>query len=246
MTRRELMIVAVALVAAAALLHFAHYLIFHDAHHVFIYMFGDIAFLPIEILVISLVVDRVLNEREREAIRHKMNMVVGTFFNAVGRPLLEILPGILANPDEVLPRLALAPDWDARRIRAARAGAQGIRLKTRPTVEDLEALHELLSGERDFILRLLENPILLERDEFTELLWAISHVEEELGARGDLRSLPESDFHHPSGDVNRLYDHLLREWLDYMAHLNARYPFLYSFAARTNPLRADRDVIVRE
>lgn len=246
MTRRELMIVAAALVAAAALLHFTHYLIFHDAHHVFIYMFGDIAFLPIEILVISLVVDRVLGEREREAIRHKMNMVVGTFFNAVGRPLLERLPGLLANADEVLPRLALAPEWTAEQIRAARAGARGLRLKTRPTIEDLEALHELLSGERDFILRLLENPILLERDEFTELLWAISHVEEELGARGDLRHLPESDLHHLSGDVNRLYDHLLREWLDYMAHLNTRYPFLYSFAARTNPLRADRDVIVRE
>ncbi len=246
MTRRELTIVAAALVAAAALLHFTHYLIFHDAHHIAIYLFGDIAFLPIEILVISIVVDRVLGEREREAIRHKMNMVVGTFFNAVGRPLLELLPEILANADEVLPRLALAPDWDAAQIRAAQAGVRGLRLKTRPPVEHLQRLHELLSGERDFILRLLENPILLERHEFTELLWAISHVEEEVGARGDLRALPESDFHHLCGDVNRLYDHLLREWLVYMAHLNARYPFLYSFAARTNPLRADRDVIVRE
>lgn len=173
MTRRELIIVAVALVAAAALLHFTHYLIFHDAQHVAIYLFGDIAFLPIEILVISIVVDRVLGKRARAAIHHKMNMVIDAFFSTLGRPLLELLPGILANADDVLPRL-------------------------------------------------------------------------ELAARGNLRALPASDFHHLCGDVNRLYGHLLIEWLDYMAHLNVRYPFLYSFTARTNPLRADRDVIVWE
>ena len=38
----------------------------------------------------------------------------------------------------------------------------------------------------------------------------------------------------------------LREWFDYMMHLNTRYPFLYSFASRTNPLRPDADVTVRE
>jgi len=246
LTRKELITISVMLLSLAALLHFAHYLIFHDAHHVLIYLFGDIAFLPIEILVISVVVDRVLREREREAVRDKMNMVVGTFFSALGRPLLDRLPEMLADPDEVLPALAIAPDWDAERIRRARNETAELRLRIRPTADDFEDLRQLLHEQRDFLLRLLENPSLLERDEFTELLWAISHVQEELGARGDVHALPESDFHHLCGDVNRLYAHLVREWLDYMMHLNTRYPFLYSFASRTNPLRPDADVTVRE
>jgi len=246
MTRRELTTIAVVLLAAAAALHFTHYLIFHDAHHVFIYMFGDIAFLPIEILVISIVVDRILREREREAIRHKMNMVIGAFFSTLGRPLLELLPGLLDNREDVFPPLALAPDWNAQQIRAAQATARSLRLKTRPEIDDFEALRKLLDEQRDFMLRLLENPILLERDEFSDLLWAISHVQEELAARPDLTASPESDLHHLSGDVNRLYTRLLPEWLEYMAHLNDSYPFLYSFASRTNPLRPDRDVTVRE
>lgn len=246
MSRRELVIIAAVLLTLAAALHFTHYLIFHDPHHVFIYMFGDIAFLPIEILVISIVVDRVLRERERERIRHKMNMVIGAFFSTLGQPLLELLPGLLANADEVLPSLAVAPDWDVKQIAAAGATARTLHLKTRPTIEHFEALRALLTDHRDFILRLLENPILLERDEFSDLLWAISHVGEELAARPDLSASPESDLRHLAGDVNRLYARLLPEWLEYMVHLKTHYPFLYSFVSRTNPLRADRDPIVRE
>lgn len=246
MTKKELTSVAVVLVVLAIVLHGIHILIFGDPHHVAIYGFGDIAFLPVEILVISLVVDRVLKEREREAIRDKMNMVVGTFFNAIGRRLLDRLPKMLENREDVLPSLALRPDWKAPQIRTACKAGETLRMKIRPEPEDLEQLRDLLNEERDFLLRLLENPILLERDEFTELLWAISHLQEELEARGDLRALPESDFHHLSGDVNRLFTHLVREWLEHMPHLNARYPFLYSFAARTNPLRPDADVTVRE
>ena len=109
MTKKELTSVAVVLVVLAIVLHGIHILIFGDPHHVAIYGFGDIAFLPVEILVISLVVDRVLKEREREAIRDKMNMVVGTFFNAIGRRLLDRLPKMLENREDVVPSLALAP-----------------------------------------------------------------------------------------------------------------------------------------
>jgi len=246
MTKRELAIVAVALVGLAALLHFTHYLIFHDAHHVFIYMFGDIAFLPVEILVISLVVDRVLSEREREALRQKMNMVIGTFFSVLGRPLMARLPEMLENREEVMGPLAIAPKWTKQDISRAREQTRDVRLKIRPGAEDLEYLREVLIGNREFLLRLLANPVLLEHDDFAELLWAISHLEDELSARGDLAALPQSDLNHLAGDVHRLYSHLLREWLEYMAHLNERYPFLFSFASRTNPLRPDANVTVTE
>ena len=39
----------IALIAASALVYYIHYLIFHDAHHIFIYMVGDVAFVFIEV-----------------------------------------------------------------------------------------------------------------------------------------------------------------------------------------------------
>jgi hypothetical protein len=37
------------------------------------------------------------------------------------------------------------------------------------------------------------------------------------------------------GDVQRGYVLLIKEWLAYMAHLQTRYPYLFSLALRTNP-----------
>ncbi len=84
-------------------------------------------------------------------------------------------------------------------------------------------------------MRLLENPNLLEHENFTELLWALTHVVEELGARKYLEKLNENDLAHLNGDVNRAYAILVREWVLYMEHLKKRYPYLFSFALRTNP-----------
>jgi hypothetical protein len=69
-------------------------------------------------------------------------------------------------------------------------------------------------GERDFLVRLLENPILLEHESFTELLRAVFHLTEELAAREDLGNLPDSDYKHLAGDIKRAYVLLVHQWLD--------------------------------
>lgn len=38
---------AALLIGASALVYWIHYRIFHDAHHIFIYLVGDIAFVPL-------------------------------------------------------------------------------------------------------------------------------------------------------------------------------------------------------
>jgi hypothetical protein len=245
-TRKELIMVASGLIIATIVLHWIHVLIFGDLHHVAIYGFGDLAFIPIEILVISLVVDRILKERERQSLLEKMKMVVGTFFSALGQPLLERMCYVLEDDTEVRACLAIDPDWTTSRLLQAKQAIPDLRIKVRPRREDMEALRELLTEHRDFLLGLLQNPALLEDENFAEMLWALTHLQEELAARGDFDELPSSDVNHLVGDIQRVYSHLLREWVEYMTHLQQNYPFLYSFQARTNPLRRDADVTVRE
>ena len=102
-------------------------------------------------------------------------------------------------------------------------------------IGELAELKSKLIEKRDFLLRMLENPNLFEHESFTELIWAVFHLTEELVSRPDLKQLSEADYQHFSGDIERAYTLLILEWLMYMIHLKEDYPFLFSYAARTNP-----------
>jgi len=79
------------LVLLSFLLYLFHYAIFRDSHHIFLYLIGDIAFVPIEVLLVTLVLHRLLSEREKRILLEKLNMVIGAFFSEVGTPLLTYL-----------------------------------------------------------------------------------------------------------------------------------------------------------
>lgn len=246
MSKREIGWLAVVLVVAAIVLHSVHYLLFGDWHHIAIYLLGDIAFLPLEVLFVTLVVDRVLSERERAARRHKTNMVVGVFFSELGRPLLRLLRAMLSPEHPQLALAPLTPQTTPREILAMseKLTLNTLQLKLQPT--DLTALQTLLKEHEELTLRLLANPVLLEHEEFSDVLWAVVHLEEELTARGDLSDLPPTDLTHLAGDAQRMYHRLLRQWLQYLAHLKQYYPYLYSFAVRADPLGPGGPVNVME
>ncbi|HUU31115.1 MAG TPA: hypothetical protein VMY69_03350, partial [Phycisphaerae bacterium] len=100
---------------------------------------------------------------------------------------------------------------------------------------NLVALRDFLVSKRPFLLALLENPNLLEHEGFTDMLWAVFHLTEELARRRDLAAGPDSDREHLAGDIRRAYGRVLAEWLLYLAHLKRDYPYLFSLAVRTNP-----------
>ena len=74
---------------------------------------------------------------------------------------------------------------------------------------DLNEVKIFLIRKRQFLLNLLENPNLLERESFTNLLWAVFHLTDELAHRADLKKLPDSDYQHLAGDIKRAYHQLL-------------------------------------
>ena len=110
---------------------------------------------------------------------------------------------------------------------------------------DLENIRNFLKEKRQFLLNLLENPNLLEHESFTNLLWAVFHLTEELTHRRSLNELQETDCQHLAVDIKRAYHLLILEWLDYMKHLKVNYPYLFSLAVRTNPFDVNASVEVR-
>jgi len=95
------------------------------------------------------------------------------------------------------------------------------------------------AAKKETSCRIVPYPNLLEHETFTDLLWAVFHLAEELAYRKNVSLLPNSDYEHLIGDIKRVHVLLLSEWLDYMKHLREDYPYLFSLAVRTNPFNPD-------
>jgi len=240
-----MLLFSASLILSSILLYIFHYLIFKDINHIFIYMIGDIAFLPVEVLLVTLIINRPLNMQERRSKMNKLNMVIGVFFSMVGTKLLMYLSDFDPDLEKIRGDLIVSKEWGDEDFSRVNTLLKAYDYSVNIQKIDLEGLRKFLSGNMDFLLRLLENPILLEHEYFTELLWAVFHLTEELNSREDLKSLPDTDIEHLSGDIKRAYGLLVREWLGHMRHLKDRYPYLFSLAMRTNPFDQEASVIVK-
>lgn len=212
-------------------------LIFHDIRLILSDLLLQIAFLPIYILLSTIVIDSLLSRREKGLKMKKLNMVIGAFFSESGVELLQSLSKFDGTSEETA-RLILLDNWSQKVTRMKR-WLETDEFKMNSRLGGLEELKMFLLTKRDFLLRMLENPNLLEHESFTDLLWAVFHLTEELASRADLSKLSDADYHHFSGDIERAYRLLIFEWLMYMIHLKDDYPFLFSYAARTNPFDAE-------
>jgi hypothetical protein len=224
----------------------AHYLIFQDEYHLFIFFAGDLAFLPIEVLVVTLIIDEMLESREKQRRMEKLNMVIGTFFSRIGTPLLEKLVQSDPASDSLEEHLIIGMDWQNEMFRDIERCLSVHPCHIAIDRVDLEAMRNFLESREDFLLRLVENPMVFEHETFTDLIFAVNHLGEELKAREDLSRLPSSDRAHLSNDIERVYSRIVPEWLKYMEYLKTHYPYLFSLAIRKNPYDKSASVIVRE
>jgi hypothetical protein len=236
------------LVAISAVLLYAHSLAFHDTsmHEWGLYFVThEIAMMPLEVLVVTLVIHALLERREHAEKMHKINMVIGAFFSEVGDELLRRVSA-LDEKAEIREQFLVDNTWDARRYAEAKRIASAHNYGVHMTAADLESLRDFIVSKRQFLLGLLQNPTLLEHEAFTNVLWAVFHLAEELDHRTEFSALPKSDIAHLTGDVKRAYAAAAVEWLDHAAHLQKQYPYLFSLLVRTNPLDTNASVIVTE
>ena len=229
----------VLLVLLSVFFYAVHFVIFRDPHHIFIYLVGDVAFVFIEVLLVTLIIHQILSDREKRAIFKKLNMVIGAFYSEVGTPLLKYFRVFDVNADQTSNHLIVSDDWSPEHFVLIKKVLQNHNYKINSQSGDLKGLRNFLVDKRAFLLRLLENPNLLEHENFTDLLWAVFHLAEELSHRVSVEGLPDTDYGHLSGDIKRAHRLLVREWLSHMEHLKSDYPYLFSLAIRTNPFDAN-------
>ena len=227
------------LIALSAVFYFIHYLLFRDAHHIFLYLVGDIAFVFIQVLLVTMIIHEVLAMREKRLILEKMNIVIGSFFSEVGKELLKSFSALDPESEKIRKELIVTDKWSDKQFLDMSNRMKRYDPNIDITKGNLEGLKALLLRKREFMLRLLENQNLLEHDTFTNLLMAVFHLTEEIESRSNIMRLQGTDQRHLASDIKRAYGLLISEWLSYMKHLKENYPFLFSFAMRTNPFDLD-------
>ena len=194
--------------------------------------------------VVANVKEMMLSKREKQARMEKLNMVIGVFFSEVGTQLIKDFAAYDPDFDEVRKGLIITEKWTHQDFLTVSRHLRSSDFNVEVEKADLQPLASFLVGKRDFLVRLLENPILLEHESFTDLLRAVFHLVEELDFRDDLRQLPPTDKMHIGGDIKRVYYLLVDQWLDYMEHLKENYPYLFNLAMRTNPFDRKASVTV--
>ncbi len=221
------------------------YFLFGDLHHIFVFLIEDIAFLFIEVLLVTLIIHKFLENREKKERMKKLNMVIGTFYTEVGTELLQMISNMDEGVEKAQPQLCIKDPSSIKEFDEMCSVLKLHKSNFTPEKVEWEKLKFLLDKKRDILLRLLENPNLLEHESFTDLLWAVFHLADELKYRNSLVDLPAEDYQHLTGDMKRVYGELKIQWIDYMKHLRESYPYLYSLAYRTNPFNRDSSPIIK-
>jgi len=188
--------------------------------------------------------EMIISRREKQNRINKMHMLIGVFFSEAGLVLLRTFsaadPGAAALGED----LKVSDAWSNAEFSRVGSSLQGYSFTIDRDRMSIEAVRRILSSRRDLLLQLLQNPILLEHDAFTDLLHAVFHLTEELDYRSGYEQLPEPDLVHLAGDMQRVYRLLALQWLAYMQHLKKHYPYLFSLAMRTNPFDREASPVV--
>ena len=195
--------------------------------------------------VVANATEMLMNRREKQVRIQKLHMMIGLFFGEVGTRLLAHFSSLDPQLDMIRKDLFVTNEWSEDEFLKA-----GKRLRVHHYKVDIERgtlmdIRSFLQEKGDFLMRLLENPILLEQESFTALLGAVFHLREELLYRDDVTQLPDTDYAHLAIDIRRAYILLVHQWLGYMKYLRNNYPYLFSLAMRTNPFDREASPIVK-
>ncbi|MHA1130341.1 MAG: hypothetical protein ACTSQI_21470 [Candidatus Helarchaeota archaeon] len=240
--------ITIELISASIILYILYFTIFHDLFQLELTFLSSLAYSPIQVLLVTFFINQILKNREKKLALQKLYTNVGVFFHEVGLELLKLFKAINPNTCKRLHFMDINNDWNSREFDHLIKILQSREFRIEMTPNKLFEFLGFFESNKTYFLDLLENPNLMEHDLFTDMLWGMFHFYKELELRKNLVDLPEHDVRHLTNDAERVYKALLIEWVTYLRYLKEVYPFLYSFAIRTNPFKADlkmEDVIIK-
>ena len=239
-------LIVLLLALLSVLMYAVQLMVFDSPRDTGFYILQDFAFLPLQIAIVTVVLGRYLKSREKNERLKKINIIINAFFSEAGIDILTELKDFNKNYNDISLKLNVQPDWTDNMFSKTVKYFENTEIQIECSVEQLEALKVFMKSKMDFLIRMIENPNLLEHDTFTDMLLAVFHVMEELLARSGFEDDSKADMAHLSNDIQRAYKRLLVQWIEYMRHMHAEYPYLYSLLVRKNPFCKEKSVIIKD
>lgn len=237
--------VAAVLTGFSILFYWLQITIFHRPDQSGFYFFQDLAFLPLQVLFVTLILDGIMKAREKRERLDEINIVVSAFFSELGSEAIRRMNPFITNPEGILDRLQISGAYAPGDFKGTADAVMRYPFHADSRAGNLMETSDFLYGKKDLILGMFQNPNLLENNRFTSMLWAVYHVMDEFKNRDGFSSLPGTDLDHLSVDIERAYRLLVVEWIFYMKHLNEKYPYLFSLALRKSPFSGNYSAVVR-
>ncbi len=137
-------------------------------------------FLPISVLLVTLILNRLLMQREKMERMEKLNIVVGTFFAEIRKDLLRYISKYDENIEEIAHELVNLKDFSEDDFRRVKDTLSQRKYFINIRRINLFELRRFLLDHKEFAIDLLDNPAVIEHETFTDLLWNVLHLTDEL------------------------------------------------------------------
>lgn len=229
-------LLVIVLVVVSAATYLAQYLLFHNPGDQAFYLFQDLAFMPIQVIAVTVIFNRLLSILEKRSKQKNMNVLISAFFSETGNDILNAMAENQVSDDRFCAMLDRSQFGDNKRYRDMRREIMEYKYKIDVTPAKLERLREILLQKRPVLLQMLGNSHLSEHDTFTDMLWSLFHVADELAHRNNLQELSRTDLLHLQGDLRRAYPRLIQEWVSNLKYLHDEYPYMFDSSLRFSPL----------
>ena len=217
--------------------------VFQRPNDTFFYLMQDLAFLPLDVLFVTLILERVLAWRDKMDKKRIIHVVISAFFSEMGTSAIKKLSGFNTDLAEMKDHVEITTAWTLHDFDELARFAKSRNYSVDSSTANIQDMKDFLLQNKAFLLSIFENTNLLEHATFTDTLWAMFHLVEELQSRSDLSNLPQEDLAHLSVDISRCFKSIFVEWIYYMKRLKKQYPFLYSLAIRKNPFFEEHVII---
>lgn len=204
---RYYFVISFILIALSSIMFFIHYLIFGQALNTAYYSLMNLCFIPINSLVVTIMLEKLIDYRAKKDRIEKINMLVGIFFTEVGGKLMHFI--IDADKDA---KNYITNFEDLNKIKKC---LYEYNYKVDMKYIDLCAIKNILVEHNNLFVTLISNESILQHQIFTDLLMSVIHLRDEIIF---IEKDKDSGFNinHLENDVIRVYKNISIQWISYL------------------------------
>ena len=215
------------LIVFSIILYTIHAIIFRNPINTFSGIMLSLAYVPIGISYQRMVVDKLLDAKEKESAAKKMNLVMSSFYNSIGNDII----GYIAKGDIKLnarqPKLGIFSKTNEASFENIIEFFKDYECELDIDKIKLDKIYKILEEKDDMMLSLITNEAIDGYSGIIDMLTAMLHVKDELTMKFEDNGFDFSSKEakaHLTKDIARCYTLLMHQWIAYMADMKIIYP----------------------